>query len=166
MTIHTVDGSILEEGGQIADSVDCCCDAGAEGCCSELEALEELTIDFGAGGWTDFILGPTCTLVAGDVVLTKTVGLIRWFTVISGANGNTIELTLQINNAEGNCKWTLGVLLLCLGGTGSVANFESASEAQGDFDCTDFPVSLTKLNDVHLGICCTGTLPATITLEA
>lgn len=161
-----------------------CCGSGSDcDCCATTPA--SLTVDFGAGGWTDGTfpgcVGGACATIAGDWVVTEKpnseapFGLchLRSFSNVYCALF-TAELTIRavIVKTGGDCFWRVTVTLLLPGITrGNEAVFESATTALASFNCTTMPVTLSKVSDAEYGFGapgsngCQGALPATITLD-
>lgn len=156
MTIKTVGGSILEVGGQIADSEDCCCAPCSNGCGTSI--LGSYTLDFGVGGLTDGT-DSDCDQVVGDIVVSQFADTCLWtFTFI----GPMQIALLIVSDGSGNCFWRATATSTGIGF--ERATFESTPEPTATFDSSIMPVTLTKVSEAW-AIRCTGSLPATITLD-
>jgi len=160
--------SILQQpgSGKLASGPDGCC--GDCPCCKT--SPNPVTVDLGPGpNWINNSANPPCnfctTEFAGDVAL-PLVSPCAWGVTFSSfpAQNCTTGIGLVIMSDGTNCWWKL----TCseIDGSGSkIAIFESTHTLKADFDCTSFPVTLTKLSETSGGVSgCTGSMPGTVDL--
>lgn len=160
-TLQEIDDQLVEgDDGKLFDDEDCCCNT-----CSSCDGATPatVTVDFGAGGLADSVC-QGCNEVAGDIVVTH-ASCIWSFTGGSVLTLRTVTLRI-VSGGAGLLRWEVN-MSQCIGG--NRATFQGPTQPEDSFDCTDFPVTLTKTFEDYStigGVVCTGTLPATITLEA
>ena len=158
-----VSGTVLfKASGTVAMDANCCCGE-CSPCCSEADTLAEYTVDFGAGGLTDGT-ATNCDLIAGEYVVPNSGGGDCSFS-LSVAGGDPIAVVMRIVSSGGNCFWRVTVGIGSnpeVGGERAI--YETTPESSSTFDCTDLPVTLDKVFELWVTEC-TGTLPATITID-
>ena len=162
----------------------CCCGgdpADCSTCATEIPA--ELTVDIGAGGWTDGSCD-VCDDMVGEIVVTNTTNC-TWLYDVPVACDTTASC-----DGISECPQALGfrvrVLLLNLGFTviwqvwceiygsegpscpdtcvyGATARYETAELPIAD--CADLPVTLNRISQNVSSGSCGGSLPLTITLS-
>ena len=133
-----------------------CCVTPDCSCCTTTPTTR--TLDFGAGGLINGAC-TNCVDINGDIVVSETSACTMLFQ--TGVLPCLASVQAAISSGLGRCWWTVTIdfadLILQI-------VYESTHELSATFDCTAVPVTLTKTVEITSGQC-SGSLPATITLD-